>query len=489
MQSEHIVTFMTFAALTWSLGATLAMFRVGQRLTSRSICYALISLGVLAGVLWVDSKVSLGRNSVIYLLGSLWSADLHHLTAAAMGVCVGFGPAMWPWQSEWEKPVAGFLAKTRKVSVLASIVACFVFSGLMASQDQLRPYLVNRGLDGILQSPVGYQHDPAFVLEPYYECLSHPIRIAVGPDGRLHATRFKGVALQEGVVVRFAPDSRTGTVMETVIAENLNRPFGLAFHEGDLYVSRTGHYLRARHGTVTETNTGAVTLLRDTNGDGLMDYYHDVVTELPGAQGPDPLHQNNGITFGPDGFLYVTVGAHSDRTPPTGAYEGTILRSRPDGSELGVFARGFRNPFDVAFGPGADLFCTDNDSSSTGYGDELNHVVEDQHYGFPYDEGKDRHPQGTIEPLLVEKKGTLQGIAYTTSERLPEEYRDCLYVANYASGEIYRVRLTLENGRYRAERTLFARIPEALDIAIDPDGTIYVSCYGSKIIYRLTYKG
>lgn len=489
MESEHLITFGTFAALTWSFGATLALCRIDVRRPLRPLLYAAASWAAVCGMLWLDSCVSLGRNSSVYVFQMLTGADLPHLAAAALGFCVGFGPAIWPWHRDWNQANGGMVAKLRFLILLLVHAACFVLLGVITLQEQIKPYLVDRGLRSIITSPGGTEHELGFDLEVYYECTDHPLRIAVGPDGNVYATALRGAALQRGVVVRIAPDPETGTLTETQVARNLNRPFGIAFHDGDLYVSRSGQHSRANHGTLVETNTGAVTLLRDLDGDGIMDYYHDVLSDLPGAQGPDPLHQNNGITFGADGSLYVTVGSHGDRIPAVGPYDGTIIRSRPDGSQTTVFARGFRNPFSVAIGPNGELFCTDNDASDRRNGDELNHVLEGEHYGFPYADGRAEHPSGAVPPLFTVKDGTLQGIAFATSSQLPDDCRNCLYVVNYPNGEIYRIRLTAENGSYRAESSLFARVPQALDIAVDANGTFYISCFESKKIYRLTFRG
>jgi glucose/arabinose dehydrogenase len=169
-------------------------------------------------------------------------------------------------------------------------------------------------------------------------------------------------------------------------------------------------------------------------------------------------------------------------------FDGTIVRSRLDGSDVTVFARGMRNPFDCAFGPDSQLFCTDND---VGYGhtNELNHVLQGGHYGHPYVSEGTAPPEGSIPPILVHNS-TLQGMAYTSSPKLPPAYRNRLYIVSYGSGEIHRVTLHKEGTTYRVERSLLAVLPsDAVDIAIDPDGVIYVSCYASRKIFRLRYKG
>jgi glucose/arabinose dehydrogenase len=72
---------------------------------------------------------------------------------------------------------------------------------------------------------------------------------------------------------------------------------------------------------------------------------------LPPEENPVRLHCANGITAGHDGWLYLALGDHGcnvvraegDRLILKG---GGILRCRPDGRDLHVFARGLRNIYD-----------------------------------------------------------------------------------------------------------------------------------------------
>src|SRR5207249_2585524 len=151
--------------------------------------------------------------------------------------------------------------------------------------------------------------------------------------------------------------------------------------------------------------------------------------------------------------------------------DGTIVRSRLDGSDLTVFARGMRNPFDCAFGPDAQLFCTDNDIGY-GHSQELNHVVQGGHYGHPYFQEGGPLPADSIPPIWIYQTSTLQGMAYTTSPKLPDEYRNRLYIVSYGSGEIHKVTLRKSGPTYKVEHSLLTVIPEAVDIAIDADGVM-----------------
>ncbi|MCG8448576.1 MAG: PQQ-dependent sugar dehydrogenase [Pirellulales bacterium] len=485
MKPDYLITFGTMAALVWACGSLFALVSLPLERQKGLILYCVLSFGALLGMLAVDADASLGRNAAVHLISKLRNGSFEHLCLAALGVCVGFGAAAWPWQQPWAEPLRGIAQRLLRSLQLLSILGTIGCIALLALQDRLKPYLVHRSLTSIASEPFGIKVPEGFLCEEFHQCADSPVQIAVGPEGNLFATAYSGVANQYGVVLKLTADVSTGRVQETTVARHLNRPHGLAFWEGELYVSRSGQYARAIAGRLVHENTGAITLLRDTDGDGLMDYYQDVVTDLPGAQGPDELHQNNGIAFSDGGNLYITSGAHADRGPTTHPYEGTILSARPDGSELTVYAEGFRNPFDVVVGAGGEVFCTDNDANDRRSGDEFNHVMQGKHYGFPYADGQQEHPTGTIAPLLVAYPGTLQGLTYTEAEGLPKAYRNCFYSVSYGNGEIWRMRLQGEPGSYTVEKDLFARIPQALDIAIAEDGTIYVSCFGSKKIYRV----
>ena len=94
-----------------------------------------------------------------------------------------------------------------------------------------------------------------------------------------------------------------------------------------------------------------MTQLRDIDGDGYFEFAHDIVTGLPGSRGPETMHQNNGIAFAEDGSLFIACASSGDRTLDEHPWGGTVLRVSPDFATTEVFARGFRNPFGIAFGP------------------------------------------------------------------------------------------------------------------------------------------
>jgi glucose/arabinose dehydrogenase len=115
-------------------------------------------------------------------------------------------------------------------------------------------------------------------------------------------------------------------------------------------------------------------------------------------------------------------------------------------------------------------------------------VREGQHYGYPYADGVRPTPKGTVAPLLVTTQNAFEGLTWAGSPRLPEHLRNCLYVVNFGPGNIDRICLTKQGQTYRAESHPFAKVPGAIDVTVDANGTFYVTSYGERKIYRVRQK-
>ena len=156
---------------------------------------------------------------------------------------------------------------------------------------------------------------------------------------------------------------------------------GLVWRDGKLYVADPPDLIT----------------LEDVDGDGRADKRTAILGKF-GHRDNGSLH---GLTFGPDGLLYMTMGepdgyklTRSDGTFLEGQ-TGALIRSKPDGSEAEVLCRGFVNLVEVAFTEAGEIIGTDNwfQMPVAAFADALVHLVE-----------------GGLYPLSLKDVGTPQPI-------------------------------------------------------------------------------
>src|SRR6266581_3227101 len=278
----------------------------------------------------------------------------------------------------------------------------------------------------------------------------------------------------------------------TVFAEGFNHPLdGLA--AGVL----------PRKGNVCYANIPNLWLLRDTNADGVADFrksLHYGCGVRVGFLGHD-LH---GLTFGPDGKLYSSIGDRGSNVkladgrfvgePDTGC----VFRCNPDGSELEVFSYGLRNPQDLVFDEYGNLFTGDNNSDS---GDEARwvYVVEGGDNGWrvgyqfmenPYSRGpfnaeKLWYPAfegqaAYIVPPIANIADGPSGVAYFPGTGLPASFEKHFFLVDFRGGaansEIHSFTLKPRGAGFELtgrEHLIWNVLPT--DVKFGVDGGIYFS--------------
>jgi glucose/arabinose dehydrogenase len=334
--------------------------------------------------------------------------------------------------------------------------------------------------------------DESYEIEELAKLDQFPIRLAIDDDNnRLfissYSTSITGVF--SGTIFSLMLDRSARQTAPTVVATSpaLYRPFGMAYHDGVLYVSRAGHSAQAVDGKVHYASAGAVTELRDLNGDGRFEFLHDVLTGIPAARGPDTMHQNNGIAFDQQGTMYVAIGSSDNRSIDEHPWSGTVVRVDSADREPSVFASGLRNPFGICVGPGASVFVTDNDSAEDP-GDEVNYVVEGEHYGHPYAIPGTTRVRGFQDAILVGKRSNYCGVAYIDEGQVPGE-SGSVFVCDRLSALVVRLRVKFENGACKVvENRPFAKVPGPVDIVASRDGDLYVASIQKQKLYRIRRK-
>lgn len=432
----------------------------------------LSALGLVATIVIV-SMVQSDSNFMLQLFQQILNKNRDELAALLLGAVIAL-----PTSLLWIKIGINVPAFIPLTITTLGLVGTLLVGSLITGKELISPYLPHPGTQ-LEVGEIGRLAPAEFLIEDYIDTSILPIRLAVSPAGRVFVSGHLGIAAQEGAVVELV-ETDGGEVKERLVARMLNRPYGLIATDEHLYVSRSGQYTKWNDGVSEQISTGAVTRLSDLDNDGVMDHYHDVVKDLPGAKGPDFLHQNNGIALGPDGALYITTANESDGHPSLDLEAGTILKaSGDDFATVEVFATGLRNPFGLVFDTDGELFATDNDSQTGllggNLGDKLLRVQKGAFYGHPY--APDDAP-GVSKPLL-RSSFALGGLALAQSDALPAAYRDALFVVVYGEGRIMQV---MHKNDGTVELAPFATVPGAVDLAISGDGEFFVGVYPDKVV-------
>lgn len=213
----------------------------------------------------------------------------------------------------------------------------------------------------------------------------------------------------------------------------------------------------AERGEIYVTNIPHLWKLRDADNDGKAEVREKLSTGY-GVRTALLGHDLHGLTWGPDGKLYFSIGDRGfNVTTPDGRNlrdkmdvgRGAVFRCKPDGSELEVFAWGLRNPQELAFDDYGNLWTGDNNSDA---GDKarLVYVVEQGDSGWamsfqtleggyrrgPWNQEKlwhthhENQPAWIVPPVAHISNGP-SGFVHYPGLGLPEKYKGYFFLCDY----------------------------------------------------------
>jgi len=233
-----------------------------------------------------------------------------------------------------------------------------------------------------------------------------------------------------------------------ILASGLNQPNGVAFRDGALYVATSDR------------------IVRYDDIENKLDASPSSVLVKGDLPTPSGNHSWKFIAFGPDGLLYVPTGAPCNicEPPPMAA---SILRMKPDGSSLEVFASGVRNSVGFDWSPVTrELWFTDNGRDMLGDdvpNDELNVAWKPElDFGYPYcHQGDISDPEfGARRPCSATEKPAQKlgphvaaiGMTFYTGSMFPATYKNAIFIAEHGSWNRsipigYRVMVARVDGR------------------------------------------
>ncbi|SLM47198.1 L-sorbosone dehydrogenase [Nitrospira japonica] len=332
---------------------------------------------------------------------------------------------------------------------------------------------------------------PGFTISIYADDVPNARGMALGRNGVLFVgSKEKGNVY---AVVDKDGDQRADQVF--TIAGGLQMPVGVAYRNGALYVSSVDRILRFDGIEERLANPPPPVTVTDR-------FPHD------------KQHGWKFIAFGPDGKLYVPVGAPCNICEPDPDRYALIARIDADGGGHEVVARGVRNSVGFDWDPATrELWFTDNGRDWLGDDqppDELNHAPKaGMHFGYPYCHGgtiadpefgkrpcrEFTPPAATLGPHVASL-----GMRFYTGAMFPSEYRRRIIIAEHGSWNRtekngYRLTVVSRDDNGTLSYSVFAqgwlRGQQAwgrpADVLVMPDGALLVSDDLAGVIYRISY--
>ena len=319
--------------------------------------------------------------------------------------------------------------------------------------------------------------------------------MALGPDGAVYVSRPGS-----GEVARLVDADGDGVAESQVVSvSGLNRPHGLAFHAGHLYIANTDGVMRVRLGA-----------------DGKAAGQPERVNSYSGGGG----HWSRSIAFGADSAMYVAIGSTCNMCVEKTPDRAAVMRYDANGGNGRLFSSGLRNAVGIAAHPVTkEIWVTQNerDNIEPNHEDlppeEINILRDGADYGWPYCYGNripspDREFNDpprcarTVPPALeIQAHSAPLGITFLDRATMfPADWRGDALVALHGSwnrsvptgAKVVRVRI--RDGRPVSYEDFITgwqgpngrRWGRPADVMVYKDGSLLISDDAAGAIYRVS---
>lgn len=390
------------------------------------------------------------------------------------------------------------------IGLLGLLTACGSAPGAPAARETAAPQ--GAPLDIALVAP------PGFRISLYARDLGEARMIAFDDQGVPYVTLMNRGTELGGKVVALPDRDRNGIAEEVVTTlEQLDRPHGLVWHDGAMYVSEPSRISR----------------IIDDNKDLRADRSEVVVENIPSRDD----HWARPFVFEPDGNIVVAVGSTCDACQEGDKSRAAVHRYQPGGERLAIVARGLRSVVGLAWRPGTnELWATNHGRDNLGPDlppDTVIKVEEGKHYGWPYCYGNrvvdqqvlndpsivthDRSPKDLFcqtevssPALLLPAHVAPLGLAFYDGAQFPEAMRGGLFMAWHGAFDFsttggYRVAFApIENGQIQPSQDFVTGwlkpdgtgwLARPTGVTVGPDGSLYICEDVNGNIYRVEYVG
>jgi glucose/arabinose dehydrogenase len=270
-----------------------------------------------------------------------------------------------------------------------------------------------------LKAPAGFE------VSLYAENLRAPRTMLLAPNGDVFVAQSGPGSV---TILRDANNDGTPETRSTY-AQGLSGVFGMALHDGYLYLGRTDSVVRYKYAP------------GDSEAKGTPEKLVDM---------PTGGHSTRNIIFSRDGKkMYVAVGSQSNKNAGEPPIRAAISEYNPDGTGQRIYASGLRNPVGLALQPGTDIIWTSVNERDT-LGDDLvpdyiTSVKDGAFYGWPYSYiGSNPDPEhvgkmpdlvrrALVPDVLITAHSAAVSVNFYTGTQFPQRYRNGAFVGLHGS--------------------------------------------------------
>jgi putative heme-binding domain-containing protein len=311
--------------------------------------------------------------------------------------------------------------------------------------------------------------------------VSYPVCVAASGKGELFISVDKNGSLDRekhrGSIVRATDTDGDGVAdkFDTFVAD-VDSPRGIFFDGDTLYC----------------LHPPTLTAYRDTDGDAKADQVKDIITGIGYGFDMHPAdHTSNGIRQAIDGWIYCAIGDFGipDGVGTDGKHMtmrgGGVVRLRPDGSELEVYAHHTRNIMDVSVDPYLNGFIYDNTNDGDGWNSRFSYFLGGADMGYPSLYA--RFGNELLPTLHDFGGGSAVGSIFLHEPGLASGDGEAEFTCDWGTGTVYRMPLKADGAGWALDsRDEWAKVQSVTDMDADGNSHLFVSSWKGAVF---TYNG
>ena len=316
------------------------------------------------------------------------------------------------------------------------------------------------------------------------DVVPSPACLAALPTGEI----FVGVDMMgslgkepgKGSIVKLIDADNDGTYEKHIEFAKADNPRGIMAVGDQVFVLYT-----VFSETTGEADRMDLVVFEDKNEDGVADGPSKPLIKnicSPASlrsRGTD--HSTNGIRMGIDGWIYIAVGdfgfheAEDASGKKMTMLGGGIVRVRPDGTEMEVYAHGTRNIYDVAIDPFMNIYTRGNTNDGGGWNIRFIHYQQSGEFGYPT---LFKNFTDEIIPALKDLGGgSGTGSYFMDDDRWPAAYNHVPMMADWGKSQLYIHRVSMDGPTFTQSEEEFIKLSQISDVDVDGSGRMFLAAW------------